>query len=124
MEWDALCQMFDVEHRRFAKVFPHVAQATLILGGWKRSSGRDCAKCYPSRLEVHFHAGVLDDLTRAQCLALVRHELAHLSDPDLGEAATDTLAELVTGQCIYYGELDDIQTVAGGVRPRPRRLPR
>lgn len=123
MDKSDLHRVFDLEKRRFARTYPHCADATLSLVDFHRRSPRDCARCFTDDLDVQFHPDVVPALTYGQCVALVRHELAHCARPDLGEAATDSLAELVSGEPIYYGA-DDIQTLDVGVRPRPGYLPR
>lgn len=64
--------------------------------------------------------------TRSRQDALIRHELAHalLLSADLphDERECDAVAEEFWGDPIYY-DADDIQTLAGGTRPRPRHLP-
>ena len=128
MDLDLLAEMFLRERRRFARVYPSCASATLNLKTFSRYHERDCCMAYVStdRPEIFFHKDVVDRLTRPQCLALIRHELAHVCEPDLSEAATDRLAESISGSPIFYGP-DDIQTTSAAacnVRPRPKRLPK
>ena len=58
--------------------------------------------------------------------ALIRHELAHalLTSADLphSERECDAVAEAIFGDLIYYDD-EDVQTLTGGARPRPRHLP-
>ena len=123
MDESDLHRVFDLEKRRFARTYPHCDRATLSLVAFRRRSARDCARCFADDLDVQFHPDVVPALTYGQCVALVRHELAHCCRPDLGEAATDSLAELLGGEPIFYGE-DEVQTLDPGVRPRPPHLPR
>lgn len=128
MDLDALTRLFLLERRRFARFYPHVADATLGLRRFKREKPRDCAMALvggegPAR--VYFHPDVVEGLDAQQCRALVRHELAHACEPDGDERETDALAEAIGGAPIYYGP-DLIQTTRaeGGRRPRPRSLPK
>ena len=128
MNLDRLRVMFLRERRRFAAVYPHCADAALGIKKFKRHHERDCCMAYvgTDRPEIFFHVDVIDLLTEPQCLALVRHELAHVCEPRWKEAAVDRLAEEISGRGIYYGP-DDIQTTSAAacnVRPRPKRLPK
>lgn len=128
MDLDRLETLFLRERRRFAAHYPHAMDATLGLKRFKRHEERDCAIAYVGvdRPRIFIHHDVVDRLTGPQCLALVRHELAHVCEPELSEAETDRLAEEIGGDPIFYGP-DLIQTtsfVRGAVRPRPRSLPR
>lgn len=128
MDLDRLTAMFLRERRRFARFFPHAGAATLHLKRFKRHAERDCAMAEVgvARPRIYLHTDVVEGLDPSQCVALVRHELAHVCDPEGDERETDALAESIGGAPIYYG-LDDIQTtrwVPGALRPRPRRLPR
>lgn len=124
-----LKRRFLKERARFAKTYPHVAQTSLRLKRFKRHAERDCCMAVVGGDEpaiIYFHTDVVDRLTPYQQLGLIRHELAHVCDPDLSEAKTDALAEEISTHLIYYGP-DDIQTsrwAPGCVRPRPKRLPR
>ena len=75
--------------------------------------------------EVVIHERALT-LLRSNVVGLIRHELGHLVDPDVdrlgSERRADRLAELITGQPIYYDQ-DDVQTTRPG-RRRPAYLPR
>lgn len=63
----------------------------------------------------------------AVIVALLRHEIAHAVLMSEGiehrERDADTLAEEIWGDPIYY-DARDVETLAGGVRPRPGYLPR
>lgn len=122
MDWEDLVEIFQHERSWFARAGQPVQRARLEMRRFKRDSDRDVAEMDPVTGVISFHpdAGFL---TVPQATALIRHELAHVADAGLTEAATDKLAERVTGQHIYYGP-DDIQTLTPGVRPRPKRLPR
>ena len=57
---------------------------------------------------------------------VLRHEFGHALHffwgyPNHGERDADTLAENVFGAPIYY-DRDTVQTIRGGVRPRPAHL--
>jgi len=58
---------------------------------------------------------------------LLRHELAHAllmqnGDYDHSERYADEIAECFCGSPIYY-DIDDVQCISGGIRPRPHYLP-
>ena len=60
--------------------------------------------------------------------ALLRHELAHAFLLNLGvdehaERDADSMAETLWGAPIYYDHRN-VETLAGGKRPRPGHLPR
>lgn len=125
MDRASITRMFLSERDKFAAKYPHVAGATLHFSVFKREKQRDCCITDVVSNKVHFHSEVAPGLNRHQCLALIRHELAHVCDPDISESDTDRLAEKLSGEPIYYGNDDDIQTVASenSRRPRPSYLP-
>ena len=126
MLWADIKQMFDIQRRHFSRYHWRCVDARIIARRFKRFEERDCCIALvggEGASTVCFHPDVYPRLDEDQCLALIIHELAHVADPDLDERGTDALAERVTGIPIFYGH-DDIQTTAGGVRPRPRRLPK
>jgi hypothetical protein len=119
-----LAALFVRERSAFARVYPHVAGASLVLTTARHPAGgrgayRDLACADPSTGEVTVAQRVLD-LPRANLVALVRHELAHLARPDLGEVGADRLAAAVRGAPIRY-DAHEIQTVGRGTS-RPRHL--
>jgi len=68
------------------------------------------------------------DQTPDRIEALARHELAHavqlwlgVPDGDHTERGTDALAERLWGDRIYYDD-DLVQTLQGGIHPRPAAL--
>lgn len=126
MRWPTILKMFDQVQQHYVDAgHTRCERAVLVERAFPVKKARDCAIALvdDDPPVICFHPDVYPRLDVNQCLALLCHELAHVADPSLGEAATDALAEQVTGIAIYYGA-DDIQTTAGGVRPRPRRLPR
>jgi hypothetical protein len=64
---------------------------------------------------------------RHRVLGIVRHELGHAADPDIGtpgaEQRADDIVLRCTGERINY-DAGDIQTVAPGTYPRPLHLHR
>jgi hypothetical protein len=119
--------IFTAERTRFAEIFPHVASASFTLLGLScpphkpRCDPRDLAWCFPSTGEVYLLQRALA-LPRANIVALLRHELAHVADPKRSEVEADKLAEIVGGQAIRY-DAQGIQTVdRRGALGRPRHL--
>jgi hypothetical protein len=120
--------IFREERRRFAAVYPRVANATLEIvdapclgdGACER---RDLARCYPPTGEVHLLRRALTSEARVR--GLLRHELAHAADRSWTrkgrEQRADDIAERVTGQRVYYDH-EDVQTTRRGTYPRPKRL--
>lgn len=125
MDRATLTALFVKERAKFAAVYPHVANATLRYEKFMREKPRDCCSTSVLTSVVYFHPDVIDSLDKHQCLALIRHELAHVCDPNISESATDRLAEQISGEPIYYGNDDDIQTLSSknSRRPRPKYLP-
>ena len=75
--------------------------------------------------EIVFSPKVLDEPKATQD-ALIRHELAHAMLQSAGlshnERECDAVAEEFWGDLLYYNA-DDVQTLTGGIRPRPSHLP-
>lgn len=130
----ALRDLFLVERARFAAAFPRsqVGAARLHLTAAPCPLRVDCApRDYavarwggPTPPSITFSRRVLD-LPRANVVALVRHELAHVADPTPDapdpELRADRIASQVGGQAVRY-DRREVQTVGAGGR-RPRRLP-
>lgn len=117
-----IVRMFAEERPAFEARYERVKDATLKFSKFKRDGPRSCCVTNIRTCEVHFHSDVIIKLDEDQCRALIRHELAHVCDPDISESDTDRLAEIITGQPIYYGH-DDIQTLYPCKYPRPSYLP-
>lgn len=133
----AFRRLFAVERARFARVYPHLARATLHLSPRRVSphgqAARDVAWCTwhttargrRTRMHVWFLLRALD-LPRENLVALVRHELGHLADPEIdapgpgAEARADRIAREVSGVAIRY-DARDLQTTARGRGTRARR---
>jgi predicted Zn-dependent protease len=62
-------------------------------------------------------------LPEANVVALIRHELGHVSAPTGSEQHADNVAHVVTGQPIRY-DARRIQTIGPGTYPRPRSIHR
>lgn len=127
-----LHSIFKTERARFAKVFPRVAEASLVVIDRECPRGygcalRDYARCDVVSLQIEFSRRGIKELTRANLIGILRHELGHLADPivtKLGaEQRADDIAAYVTGERIYYDE-NDVQTLRHGKYPRPRYLHR
>jgi hypothetical protein len=121
---ERLWAIFEEEQARFARDYPFLknAECRIAVRHYEaRPRPRDVAWCDTEDLCVYFLKSRLVALSPMQVRALVRHELAHLIDPDASERDTDVLAECIGGDPIFYGT-DDIQTLYGGKRPRPARL--
>lgn len=116
-EW--LARVFRREQRTFG-----LPQAGLGISASKveRRKPRDYACAVSSSQTIWFHPAALTDLSDENLVGLVRHELAHLLDPNLSESDTDLLAERVTGAPLYYDKRL-VQTTRKGRRPRPSNLP-
>lgn len=118
-------QIFAQELCLFGLIYPDILDAKVGLAVFSQKKPRDICLCFPDKLEVFFHASGHKRLDDNQVRALVRHELAHLCEPDLTERQTDALAEDISDAPIYYGREDLIQTLdPSGIRPRPRSLPK
>lgn len=127
--------MFEREVRRFARAYPRVRGARLVILNRYATAGspggvRDLAQATPATNTVALVRRALR-LPRAQILGLLRHELAHLADARVldprpgAERRADRIAERVSGRPIRYAPPHWIQTTADdGVRPRPPWLPR
>lgn len=119
--------IFRRERARFARAFPHVARARLTLFDapcppHKRACApRDLGWTYTATGEVYLLRRALR-LPRANVVALIRHELAHVAMPDLSEVETDGLAGVIGGRPIRYARAE-VQTLGPG-GPRPRHLHR
>jgi len=131
--WVRVRDVFLGERYRFARVYPHVANAELLI------NLNACS--LPDKCRVRDFAYSLPLLrpqaivfqARAVCMAdtnliaLMRHEFGHLCDPtpyveNTGqEQLADDIAEAVTGQRIYYDEIA-LQTLEPGTYPRPLHL--
>lgn len=127
MDTRAARATFNAERARFAAIFPHVAAARLTIldapcpPHKPRCAPRDLAWCFPATGEVYLLQRALQ-LPAANVVALLRHELAHVADPERSEAEADTLAGIIGGQGIRY-DARGIQTVSGrGSLTRPRHL--
>lgn len=130
-----LRECFAVERRRFARAagVPTLATAQLHLVATPcspavaRCGVRDVAWCrwYRGRAHVYVLQRALD-LPRENLLALLRHELGHLVDPQRhapgSEQRADDLAAHFGGALIRYDD-HGIQTVGPGRYPRPPELP-
>jgi hypothetical protein len=127
------------ELARFTKVYPRVAGTKLEIvdvdcpGQMEPDPGtcrkRDLAMFVDRRsggLAVILAARILA-LPRRNIIAIVRHELGHASDVNLGrpgsEQRADDIAEEVGGQRINYDRYDS-QTIGPGRYPRPKYLHR
>jgi len=127
------------ELARFVRVYPHVARTKLEIDPAECPSlidpkpgqckKRDLAMFVDRRtggLAIILAVRVLT-WPRRNIVAIVRHELGHASDVDLGrpgsEQRADDIAEAVCGQRIRY-DRDFIQTIGPGKYPRPRHLHR
>lgn len=122
---------FKIERDRFARVFPNVAHATLMVSPRacspaSRCVWRDFAWAFPDHGEVHLSHRVLSLPVENQ-IGLIRHELGHLADGHIAEPwaeqRADDLAERATGERIFY-DARDLQTIARGQYPRPMHLHR
>lgn len=130
----AFRSLFRAERARFAAAFPRsqVGAARLYLTSAPCPLGPPCAdRDYavarwggPTPPSITFSRRVLD-LPRANVVALVRHELAHVADPTPDapdpELRADRIASQVGGQAVRY-DRREVQTVGAGTG-RPRRLP-
>lgn len=124
-------RLFDRERARFARLFPQVRAARLVLLDRPCTSPqhcrwRDLAYATFEPPTVHLLRRALD-LPVVNVRGLVRHELGHLADEEIDrpgrEQRADDLAEQATGQVIAYDE-HDVQTTGRGRYPRPRHLHR
>ena len=76
---------------------------------------------------IYVSPKILDaDLPRVE--GLLYHELGHVllmqqGDYDHSEIYADYIAELCFSTPIYY-DIEGVQTIAGGARPRPEHLPK
>lgn len=118
---------FTAERARFAAIFPHVAAARFTIldvpcpPHKPHCASRDLAWCFPATGEVYLLRRALR-LPAANVVALLRHELAHVADPQRSEVEADTLAGIIGGQRIRY-DARSIQTVnRRGSLTRPRHL--
>lgn len=130
-----LRDIFRAERSRFADAFPgsQVASARLYLTAAPCPLRVGCApRDYAvarwggsSPPSITFTRRVLL-LPRANVVALMRHELAHIADPTPDapdpELRADRIASQVGGERVRY-DRREVQTVGAG-GPRPRRLPR
>jgi hypothetical protein len=124
-------KLFNKERARFARVYPWVADADLvILPGYctsgKKCHERDLAYAMSKPMHVAIVRRLLD-LPDRNVVGVIRHELGHLADKRLSdpgrERRADQIAEYVTGQRINY-DANDIQTTGRGRSPRPGYLHR
>lgn len=133
--WFRVRDVFLTERARFAQVYPHVANAELLI------NLNSCSlpdKCRPRDFAYSLpwnQPQLIVFQSRAVCMAdtnliaLMRHEFGHLCDPvpyreNSGrEQIADDIAEAVTGQRIYYDDID-LQTLDSGTYPRPAHLHR
>ncbi len=117
-----LAKLFRTERSRFARHWPHVAGASLAIADrhyLARPRCRDVAWVDTDTGQITLLRGVLD-LPRANVIALLRHELAHVVDPRASERTADRIASRMGPRISYdaYG----IQTIGpGGPRPRGAR---
>lgn len=124
--------LFARERARFARVFPDVRRACLVIDDARCGPGlcraRDIAYMTHGRrgATVVLLARALA-LPRQNIVAVLRHELGHAADPRPGarggEQRADDIAEYVTGQRIYYDTIR-LQTTGVGTYPRPLSLHR
>lgn len=124
-------RMFARERAKFARWYPWVAQAELVL--LKRrcvESGRCALRDLAYATFIPLRVSLLEralKLPDANVRGLIRHELGHLSDRHVWrrgrEQRADDLAEMITGVKIKY-DVNDIQTTGRGIYPRPRYLHR
>jgi len=127
-----LATLFAGERARFARWYPVCAGAWLTLTDepcpLPPCAGRDYGVANLETLEICFTFRVLT-LPRANVVALVRHELAHLADPTPharnAERRADRIAARVGGVPIRY-DADRVQTIdpAAPYRVRPASLHR
>lgn len=131
MRAETLRALFLRERHRFARRYPGVASASLVLLDracpMPPCAGRDLAAA-DLDAGVVFLARRALRRPRATLVALLRHELGHLADPAPSrrgaEQRADDIAGLVTGRRIRY-DRHDVQTVnVRGRWPRPPHLPR
>lgn len=123
--------LFARERARFARACPWVSGAALAIADRACTSPRHCRRRDLAYADVD--TGVVTLLARALALpranvvALLRHELGHLCDPDVdrpgAEQRADDIAEAVAGRRVAY-DAADVQTTGRGAYPRPGRLPR
>lgn len=123
-------KLFNEEKRRFSARFPHCSAASVKIvnlespPGMSNPTERNVAWCFTESAEVFFLARALR-LSRQNVVALVRHELAHIANPNLSEHETDILAYRVGGRRIRYDsrEIQTIDSRAPHSR-RPSHLPK
>ncbi len=124
-------RIFSRERRAFSRYFPHVSKTKLIILDQpcvdsEHCAERDLAYAIQSPPSVTMLRRSLS-LPKHNVVGLIRHELGHVADRDLGlrgsEQRADDIAEYVTGKRIFYDQ-QDIQTTANGKYPRPRYLHR
>lgn len=120
-------RLFHAERARFAQFYPHVGGANVALldapcpPHKPDCARRDVAWCFPATGAVVFLRRALA-LPRANLVALVRHELAHVACPACSEAQADALAGIVGGVPIRY-DRRDLQTISPrGRLGRPAHL--
>jgi hypothetical protein len=118
------------ERRAFAARFPRVVNVGLGLTSARYTPGsprgfRDVAWCEPSRGMIWFCERALRDMSRANLVALIRHELGHCADPALWrkgrEKRADVYARAARGAPIRY-DARDVQTLGRGIVVRPAYL--
>jgi len=117
---------FYAEADRFGRVYPRVLDVALVVEPQhflKDPSYRDLGWYDPKDHTIHL-VDRLRQFSPSHRLGIIRHELGHAADDDLGapgsELRADYLAEKARGQPILY-DGDDVQNVSVGVR-RPYYL--
>lgn len=114
--------IFYHERARFAQSYPRVGQAKLYVEARHfspQAKERDLAWCNVRTCEVHVLRRV-ENLSKSNQVALIRHELAHLCEPAWSEVQVDQLAECISGEPIRYDKRA-VQTTGSGTA-RPKRL--
>ena len=123
--------VFSIERERFAGFYPQISRAILVVHIGKLrpdSKLRDLGYAIVEDLQIHL-SSLLADMSLANIIGIIRHELGHLCDtnpyiPNTGqEQLADDIAEFVSGQRIYYDK-NDIQTIIPAKYPRPQYLHR
>lgn len=120
--------IFRTERRRFARVYPWCAEATLTILDTACPTApcavRDFADCNVKTGEIRLSRRALTCENRVR--GLLRHELGHYALRDHAggtEREADIAAFTVTGRQIRY-DRQDVQTTGRGVVPRPAHLPK